>query len=268
MSFGATEQTFPNAGALLGLRSAFQNANRHGVTLLAASGDTGATDYELNLEDLYPFPVTSWPPSDPLVTGVGGTMLTLDDNGNRLAPDVVWNDGFGAGGSGLSTVFGRPDFQDGVRSIVGHQRGVPDISMSAAVDGAVVYYESFAPTGTIDGTCCWDLIAGTSEASPEFAGIVADATQVARHRLGNINDALYGLASLAYSHGSHGNATGLVDVTQGDTTFGPFTNTDGNTYTVQGTAAGPGYDLASGVGTIDAARFVPALAFASSLNSR
>ena len=199
-------------------------------------------------------------------------MLTLDDNGNRLAPDVVWNDGFGAGGSGLSTVFGRPDFQDGVRSIVGHQRGVPDISMSAAVDGAVVYYESFAPTGTIDGTCCWDLIAGTSEASPEFAGIVADADQVARHRLGNINDALYGLSSLGYSPGGHGDghgkSTGLVDVTQGNTTFGPFTNTDGNTYTVQGTAAGPGYDLASGVGTIDAARFVPALAFASQLDNR
>ena len=272
MSFGATEQTFPNPGALLGLRSAFQNAYRHGVTLLAASGDTGATDYELNLQDLYPFPVTSWPPSDPLVTGVGGTMLTLDDNGNRLAPDVVWNDGFGAGGSGLSTVFGRPDFQDGVRSIVGHQRGVPDISMSAAVDGAVVYYESFAPTGTIDGTCCWDLIAGTSEASPEFAGIVADANQVARHRLGDINGALYGLSSLGYSSGGHGDghgkSTGLVDVTQGNTTFGPFTNTDGNTYTVQGTAAGPGYDLASGVGTIDAARFVPALAFASQLDNR
>lgn len=89
---------------------------------------------------------------------------------------------------------------------------------------------------------------------------------MARHRLGNINDALYGLASVAYLQRSHGGATGLVDVTQGDTTFGPFTNSDGNTYTVQGTAAGPGYDLASGVGTIDAARFVPALAFASGLN--
>ena len=55
-------------------------------------------------------------------------------------------------------------------------------------------------------------------------------------------------------------------MTQGDTTFGPFTNTDGNTYTVPGTAAAAGYDLASGVGTIDAARFVPALAFASGLN--
>ena len=37
--------------------------------------------------------VNMWPSSDPLVTSVGGTQLTLDDAGNRLAPDVVWNDG-------------------------------------------------------------------------------------------------------------------------------------------------------------------------------
>jgi len=266
MSFGATEQTFPNAQAILGLRSAFLNANAHGVTLLSSSGDSGATDYELNLSDLYPFRVTSWPTSDPLVTSVGGTMLTLDESGNRLAPDVVWNDGYGAGGGGLSTVFSRPDFQDGVRSVVGNQRGVPDISLSAAVDGAVDYYYSFAPSATIDGTCCWDIVAGTSESSPEFAGIVADANQVAHHRLGNVNEQLYRLGALAYQQGPfpglRGGATGLVDVTSGDNSFGPFTNLDGNTYTVPGFPATRGYDLASGLGTLDAARFVPALALA------
>jgi hypothetical protein len=46
--------------------------------------------------------------------------------------------------------------------LLGNQRGVPDISLSAAVDGAVVYYYSFAPSATIDGTCCWDIVAGTS----------------------------------------------------------------------------------------------------------
>jgi kumamolisin len=46
----------------------------------------------------------------------------------------------------------------------------------------------------------------------------------------------------------------------GNNTFGPFTNSDGKTYTVVGYNAGRGYDLASGVGTIDAAWFVPALA--------
>ena len=74
------------------------------------------------------------------------------------------------------------------------------------------------------------------------------ADQMAGHRLGDINGALYRLRH------------GIVDVTQGNNTFGPFQNSDGKTYTVIGFNAGPGYDLASGLGTIDAARFVPALA--------
>jgi subtilase family serine protease len=250
-SFGATEQTFPSAQSLLSLRSAFWNAFAHGVTVLGSSGDTGATDYELNLSDLYPFRVNSWPSSDPLVTSIGGTMLTLDDNGNRLAPDVVWNDlntvGGGAGGGGVSSIFRRPFFQEDQRRVVDGHRGTPDISMSAAVDGAVVYYWTFVP-----GSAGYHLVAGTSEAAPEFAGIVAMADQLARHRLGNINGRLYALGS---------GRAGVVDVTSGNNTFGPFTNSDGNTYTVPGFDAGNGYDLASGVGTVDAARFVPALAF-------
>ena len=100
-SFGATEETFPSPLAIFGLRSAFKNAAERRVTVLGASGDLGATDFELNLNDIYPTRVNSWPSSDPLVTSVGGTLLTLDDAGNRLTPDVVWNDFGGAGGGGV-----------------------------------------------------------------------------------------------------------------------------------------------------------------------
>ena len=55
----------------------------------------------------------------------------------------------------------------------------------------------------------------------------------------------------------------LVDVTTGDNSFGPFMNSDGNTYTLVGYPALPGYDLASGLGTLDASKFVPALAHAA-----
>ena len=48
-------------------------------------------------------------------------------------------------------------------------------------------------------------------------------------------------------------------MTQGNNDIGPFTNSDGNTYHVPGYSARRGYDLASGLGTVDAARFVPAL---------
>jgi len=247
-SFGATEETFPSPQSIFDLRSAYINAQKHHVSVLGGSGDTGATNYELNGADLYPMRVNSWPSSDPLVTSVGGTQLTLDDQGNRLAPDVVWNDGYGAGGGGVSAVFERPDFQNGVASIVDWHRGTPDVSLSASVDGAVVIYLSFLPVSEGGG---FNLVGGTSEATPEFAGIVAMAAQLAHRRLGTLGDSLYELG------GSWG---GIVDITKGNNSFGPFTNSDGNTYTVVGYNAMHGYDLASGLGTIDAARFVPALA--------
>jgi subtilase family serine protease len=242
-SFGATEETFPSPASIFALRSSFKNAADHNVTVLGASGDAGATDYQLNLIDLYTMPVNSWPSSDPLVTSVGGTMLTLDDLGNRLSPDVVWNDGFGAGGGGVSAVFDRPEFQDGVKKVVGKHRGTPDVSLSASVDGAVILYYSFDPTRV-----GYHLVGGTSEAAPEFAGIVAMAAQLANRGLGKLGERLYDL---------HGR--GIVDITQGNNTLS-FTNSDGITYTVQGYSAGPGYDLASGLGTIDGARLVRALA--------
>jgi subtilase family serine protease len=238
-SFGATEQTFPGKQSLLDLRGAFQNAFVYDVTVLGASGDNGATDAELDGSTLYPMRVTSWPSSDPLVTSVGGTQLKLDATGNRLSPDVSWNDGIGAGGGGVSSVFSRPLFQYRVSNVVGGRRGTPDISMPAAVDGGVLVYLSNQPEGA-----GYFIVGGTSESTPLFAGIVALADQVARHRLGDLNVNLYRLpyASSGWS--------GLVEVTSGDNSFGG----------VVGYPAKPGYDLATGLGTIDAAKFVPALA--------
>jgi subtilase family serine protease len=250
-SFGATENTFPgfdqgNFSSLLNLRYAFKDALRHHVTVLGASGDAGATDYESDGATLYPMRVNSWPSSDPLVTSVGGSQLYLDNAGNQLKPDSVWNDPYGAGGGGMSAVFSRPSYQGPVNGVTGKHRGTPDISMSAAVDGGCWVYWSF-PGASAPG---WEIIGGTSEASPIFSGIVALADQVAGHRLGLINPALYHLGQLS-QHGDH--QTGLVDITTGNNSFAGVTGFD----------AVPGYDLASGWGTIDAAKFVPALARAA-----
>jgi len=237
-SFGATENTFPSKASLLRLRSAVTNAQRQHITVLGSSGDAGATDGQApDGSTNYPYRVNSWPSSDPLVTSIGGTQLFLDAQGNRTAPDVVWNDGYGAGGGGKSEVFSRPQFQDSVRRVVGRDRGTPDISLSAAVDGGVLVYTSYDPTEV-----GWGIVGGTSEASPLFAGVVALAAQKAGHRLGDINPALYRLLGQRRS--------GIVDITSGNNSF------DG----VTGYRATRGYDLASGVGTLDAAKFVPALA--------
>jgi subtilase family serine protease len=208
--------------------------------------------------------VVGWHDSYPLVTGVGGTQLSLNASGQRTAPDQVWNDTYNtslqevffgdagpnplATGGGKSSVFSRPWYQNGVANVVGRSRGVPDVAMSGACSGLVDTYQSFG--GEAAG---WYVDCGTSEASPLFAGIVALTDQVARHSVGFINPALYALSA------EH--APGLVDVTQGNNTVG-FTQ-NGTLYTVQGYSAGRGYDLASGVGTVNAALFVPELARAA-----
>lgn len=243
-SFGATETTFPSRRSLLDLRSAFVNAAAHGVTVLASSGDAGATNaISADGSVLSSVPVTLWPSSDPLVTSIGGTQLQLDVAGRRTSPDVTWNDRFGATGGGLSQVFSRPAFQDGVRSIVGTHRGTPDVSMSAAVDGAAIFYYSFDPAHV-----GWHLVGGTSEASPLFSGIVALTAQLAHHSLGTINQDLYTLNRVR--------ASGVVDVTSGDNSFAGVT----------GYPARTGYDLATGIGTVDGFAFVPQLLLAPSLH--
>ena len=201
-SFSATEQTFPSKQSLLNLRGAYIDAARKGVTVLAASGDSGAADVKFNQTTYYLHPVTSWPDSDPLVTGVGGTQLHEPSTAGAPWTSTVWNDTYNvptnkyifgndgpnplAGGGGKSVIFARPRYQNGVSGVVGGQRGVPDISMSGACNGAVDMYQSFKgqPAG-------WYPTCGTSEATPLFAGVVALADQVAGHPLGLINPALY-----------------------------------------------------------------------------
>jgi subtilase family serine protease len=264
-SFGATEETFPSARSILALRSSFENAAAHNVSVLASSGDAGPTDETAapDAEDFYPFRVNSWPSSDPLVTSVGGTHLQLDANGNRVAPDSVWNDGtelfdlFGppdtpaAGGGGVSAVFTRPFYQDRVSYATGRMRGTPDVSMSAAVDGGANVFWSFPGAGEPG----WNIIGGTSEASPLFSGVVAVADQAAGHDLGLLNPSLY-------SHGD-GFGSGLTDVTHGNTTVtfqNPSTDPFPGTHTVQGFGAVRGYDLATGLGTADGAALIAELA--------
>jgi len=250
-SFSATEQTFPSRKSLLDLRGAYVEAARDGVTVLAASGDSGAADVKFNGFTYYLHPVTSWPDSDPLVTGVGATRLHLTATGTHAAPDTVWNDTYSkgpnplAGGGGKSVIFGRPGYQNSVRAVVGSSRGVPDISMSGACDGAVDMYQSFQ--GQAAG---WYQTCGTSEATPEFAGIMALADQVAGRPLGLINPFLYRMAAR--------HMRGIVDVVKGNNTVS--FRQRGKLHTVRGFSARPGYDLASGVGTVNARYFVFELA--------
>jgi subtilase family serine protease len=259
-SFGATEETFASYQQLKPLRAAYLDARSHQVTVLAASGDAGTTDFKTDGSDYYSRRVTSWPDTDPLVTAVGGTRLKQAAGGSYTS--VTWNDTYNdafyqfwggqdptpyASGGGRSAFFTRPAWQNTVKSVTLGRRGVPDIAMSAACNGAVSVYSSYQP-----GQAGWSLTCGTSEATPEFAAIVALADQVAGHRLGLINPTLYRLLAQ--------HAPGLVDVTAGNNTVSFYQGTSAAPHKVTGFNARKGYDLVTGGGTVNAASLVYELA--------
>ena len=146
----------------------------------------------------YPFPVVGWPASDPLVTA---------DRRHPAVPEPGRQPA-----QARHRVVGRlrrcrrrrlgessraPTTSPGSRRRA-PARALPDISMSAAVNGGIVVYYSFVTTAG------FHIFGGTSEASPLFSGIVALAAQRAGHGLGQINPALYALQGSASS--------GIVDV--------------------------------------------------------
>ena len=216
------------AAAIHSLDPAFLDAAAHNVPVMFASGDCGPTDPTV-LNDTGqctpPIGVTAGHPVDnPWVTAVGGTIPNagIATVAGRTAPDALWtarNSNSDAEGAGVSTIYPKPFYQ----------RGIP------ALDGV---------TGRADPDISMDASDGTSQASPTFAGIMALATQLHGGRdLGTVNPALAAI-------GPRGTAAGIIDVPAG------YTNT---AYGVTGAATGPGYDLASGWGTIYAPDFVPAL---------
>jgi subtilase family serine protease len=106
----------------------------------------------------------------------------------------------------------------------------------------VVTFESFP--GRTPG---YHITGGTSESAPELAGIVAIIDQAYGAPIGELNPLLYRLAAR--------HASGIVDVTVGDNTV-KYKQGD-VVRTGKGWRAVPGYDLATGLGTIDAAKLVP-----------
>lgn len=220
----------------------YERAAAERMTVFASSADQGAAQPTCDGTSF--FKAVSTPASDPLVTGVGGTILDADGITGAYHGEVVWNEpNFQvAGGGGFSTLFRAPSFQRGLHLPM---RGVPDISYNAALEGGVLAVWSSSGQGP-------DLVfqfGGTSAGSPQWAGLAALADQLGHHRIGDINPRLYALAhGLLYGRLFH-------DVTVGDNTF------HGGSITIQGFSATKGWDPASGLGSPKANALVPALAF-------
>ena len=210
----------------------FERAASKGMTLLAGSGDFGAANLLCDGSGLASVASVATPASDPDVTAVGGTRLGIDPVSGAYVGEAGWGDAFGAGGGGFSSVYKRPGYQ--APFIEGNKaRGLPDIAYSASAFGSTF----FVVTGRLGA------VFGTSGGTPQWAGIVALARQVAGHRQSQLNIRLYHLAkSDSYQEGLH-------DITTGNNSF----------HGVAGFSAGPGWDPVTGLGTPDVAKLVPLL---------
>jgi len=272
-SFSVTEQSFPGNSAtsqIAKFDQTYQLAMTNHVTVLAATGDSGTANtiggQGASKGKSVPYPTVTWPPSDPLVTAVGGTWLQYGWTWNPSSPtdmsytttpgsriEAVWNEPFiqAAGGGGLSVLFPTPSFQSGISSsILNGARGVPDLSWNAAVDGGVLVYLGFL--GSSSG---FYIIGGTSAATPQIAGLIALTNQVAdnghKQHVGLLNPLLYTLPSSAFND--------IVPQTFNTVTIG-----DNSLYGsgIPGYPALKGYDLATGFGSPDGLNFVNDLASA------
>jgi subtilase family serine protease len=236
--------------------SIFSQAAKSRITIVASSGDSGVSGQDNN-GHYYRHPVASWPATSPFVTAVGGTRLNLNASGARNGLDTAWNDTYNsavnnflfgdegpnplATGGAKSVYYGRPSYQRGVSGVTGGQRGIPDISMSASCSVAVAIFQTFS-----GGQGGWNASCGTSESAPMFAAVVALADQVAGHGLGLVNPALYALAAK--------HAAGIVRVASGNNTVS-FSGV-----TVHGYSVRKGYNLVTGLGSVNGRYLVPELA--------
>ncbi|HWB59978.1 MAG TPA: protease pro-enzyme activation domain-containing protein [Chthoniobacteraceae bacterium] len=202
MSYGIAEPG-STAGQIFTDTQYFAQLASAGVTLFASSGDNGNNPDGVSVEN---------PASDPNVTGVGGTSLTLT-SGSAINTEVAWN----SSGGGTSIYFSRPPWQNGTGVPAGSTRCVPDIA---------------APADPNEGAYVWlngsqQVFGGTSWSSPTWAGFCALLNQArSKAGLGPIGVLAPKLYTLIGTNNFH-------DITSGN----------------NGYATGTGYDLVTGIGS-------------------
>jgi subtilase family serine protease len=261
MSYGLCEAQTPASSAKFQQILARQ-AVAQGMTWVNASGDSGAADcvggstrgasYGLQVDV---------PAAIPEVTGIGGTTFNegsgtywASTNSATLAsamsyiPETAWNDSAvdgspSASGGGASTYWAKPYWQAGPGVPSDGARDVPDVSLSASAHHDAYMFYSQGKLGSVGGT---------SVGTPVFAGLLVLLNQyltshgvLASPGLGNVNPQLYALAQIS--------PAAFHDITTGDNMVNPCPPLARNcNSTPVGYAAGPGYDLVTGLGSIDA----------------
>lgn len=170
-----------------------------GVVFLASAGD---------------YPGTSWPGASPNVVSAGGTTVRRNPSTGAFVAEAPWD----SAGGGSSVLEPRPSYQ-GKIAAVGNYRGVPDLSFDSNPVTGVWVYDS-----NVGG---WNIVGGTSVASPALAGIL------------NLAGSFYtsSNAELTAIYGKLGVAADFTDIATGY--CGPYA----------GYTSGTGWDFCTGVGS-------------------
>jgi subtilase family serine protease len=274
---GAAENAFIN--------SLWQQAAAQGISVFVSAGDNGAAGCDLTQSNTAAAGglAVSGLASTPFNTAVGGTQFS-DANAATFwssvngtggvsvlgyIPEAVWNEScnpnspgspcagqgfFLVGGSGgKSTIYGKPAWQVGFPAVADTSRDIPDVSLSAAVhDGYVLCFAGSCATGQVA------IIGGTSASSPSFAGIMAIVDQALGGRQGLANYTLYRLAKGASAVCNSSARTDPTVPAPAGCIFNDVTSGNNSVPGVTGFSAVSGFDLATGLGSVNAANLVTA----------
>jgi kumamolisin len=223
ISWGGPESNWTKAN-MNAFEKSFQTAAGLSIPVAVASGDDGSSDirgydsnqlynkgfvvrftdnkvYQClknNTKNVPPGTASSWqlitpspisadfPASAPHALGCGATHL---EGSTTITKETVWNsiggDGyFHASGGGVSTVFSKPAYQNGVTvpgAPAGGGRGVPDVCGNGAPETGYKV--------RVDGLNT--VIGGTSAVAPLWAGLIARLAQKTGRRVPFLNPILY-----------------------------------------------------------------------------
>jgi subtilase family serine protease len=234
----------------------FESMAAVGQTFFNASGDDGAfTTGSSSANGVDNPAANNAPSSNPYITQVGGTTLTMNGSGAAWASEVVWDWDSGptvsasdaaSSSGGISSYYSIPNWQTNVSNLTGRGgstsfRNIPDVAANA--DNVYEIYDNARNINDYDGN------GGTSCAAPLWAGFIALVNQQSAARggpsVGFINPALYAIAAgsnyLACFH----------DVASGNNTWKSSPNFF---------YAANGYDLCTGLGTMNGTNLINALA--------
>jgi Pro-kumamolisin, activation domain/Bacterial Ig-like domain (group 3) len=289
-SFGGCEANVTAAEAT-GTSQLAEEAAAQGITYVVSSDDSGAEGCDS------PTSVAKGPlsvnvlASTPFTVAVGGT--TFDENGSNLTywsasngtgfesalsyiPEDVWNESCSAAkcgndvtlwasGGGVSTYFPKPSWQSGVAGIpTDGFRDVPDVALSAASHDPYLLCLEGSCVPDAQGNIEFATVSGTSAAAPSFAGIIALLnTALSAPREGQVDYVLYRLAAAetfsqcnASSHAALPASSCIFnDVTSGNNAVPGETGYGTPSAPYQ---SGVGYDLATGLGSVNVANLAKA----------